>query len=134
MKNLNIETLASWVANLKEEAMKDTDMLVSWYPETKELPFSIVGGWENWGFTDSYKDLLCLSKKSPEYCMSIKIIKNDGPYAYADFESLNMPVSIDGEVDDTCIALEWEDCPMKTAEFFKSQWERIIDEYLEKVA
>ena len=120
------EALASWVSCLKEAAKNDEQFLVDWFPNTDDSLFSIVGGWQD-GFNPKEADLFCQSKSNPTYCMCIKIIVNEGPYAYCDFETLNMPMSEDGEVDDNCIALEWEDDPEKVAEFFMIEWEQLMD-------
>jgi len=79
-------------------------------------------------FKEDYSDLFCCSKSQPEYVMCVKIVKNDGPYAYTDFEAMNMPTNRFGEVDDTCIPLEWDDSPEYAAEFFLHEWERIMRE------
>ena len=125
-KTFTKEALASWVRCLKEAAKNDEQFLVDWFKPTMNSPFSIVGGWEN-GFSPREADLFCQSKSNPTYAMCIKIIVNEGPYAYCDFEVLNMPVDDRGEVDDTDIALEWKDDPAKVAEFFMIEWEQLMD-------
>lgn len=128
-----VESLAAWIRCLVDHAKKDEQFSVSWFPETKNEPFSIVGGWME-GFSEDYSDLLCISKSEPNYAMCIKIVINEGPYAYTDFEILNMPLDPEtNEVDDTCIALEWEDDPEETACFFKAEWERIMKEHEENL-
>ena len=99
------EALAGWIKGLKQAAQEDEQFSVSWFIPTKESAFSIVGGWSE-GFDPSQADLFCQSKSNPTYCMCIKIIVNEGPYAYCDFEILDMPTLEDGEVDDNCIALD----------------------------
>lgn len=125
-KTFTKEALAMWIAGLMVSAENDDQFLVDWFKPTKESPLSIVGGWMN-GFSPKEADLFCQSKSEPTYCMCIKIIVNEGPYAYCDFETLNMPTSEDGEVDDNCIALEWKDDPAKVAEFFMIEWEQLMD-------
>ena len=125
-KTFTKEQLAAWIQIIKEMAEADERFTVCWFNPTKEAPFSIVGGWQD-GFNPKEADLFCQSKSNPTYCMCIKIIVNEGPYAYCDFETLNMPMSEDGEVDDNCIALEWEDDPEKVAEFFMIEWEQLMD-------
>jgi hypothetical protein len=125
-KTFTKEQLASWIAGLQEAAKNDEQFLVDWFKRTKEEPFSIVGGWMD-GFAPKEADLFCQSKSSPTYAMCIKIIVNEGPYAYCDFETLNMPMTEDGEVDDNCFALEWKDDPAKVAEFFMIEWEQLMD-------
>lgn len=121
------EALAGWIKGLQQAAKEDEQFSVSWFIPTKEEPFSIVGGWLG-GFAPSEADLFCQSKSEPTYAMCIKIIVNEGPYAYCDFETLDMPMSEEtGEVDDNCITLEWKDDPAKVAEFFMIEWEQLMD-------
>jgi hypothetical protein len=122
------EALAGWIKGLKQAAKEDEQFSVSWFIPTKESPLSIVGGWEN-GFSPREADLFCQSKSEPTFAMCIKIVVNEGPYAYCDFETLNMPVDDREEVEDTCIALEWKDDPAKVAEFYMMEWERLMDLY-----
>lgn len=131
-KTFTKEQLTTWIADLQKAAKNDEQFLVDWFKRTKDSPFSIVGGWLG-GFAPSEADLFCQSKSSPTFCMCIKIIVNEGPYAYCDFETLNMPTFEDGEVDDNCIALEWRDDPMKVAEFFMIEWEQLMDTPKEEV-
>lgn len=120
------EALAGWIKGLKQAAQEDEQFSVSWFIPTKESPLSIVGGWEN-GFSPREADLFCQSKSEPTFAMCIKIVVNERPYAYCDFETLNMPVDDREEVEDTCIALEWKDDPTKVAEFYMMEWERLMD-------
>lgn len=122
------EALAGYVYNLKEAAKNDEPSSVFWFTPTKESPFSIVGGWMD-GFSPREADLFCQSTSEPTYAMCIKIIVNEGPYADCDFETLNMPISEDGEVDDNCIALEWDDDPSRVAEFYMIEWEQLMQKY-----
>lgn len=125
-KTFTKEALAGWIKGLKQAAKEDEQFSVSWFIPTKESPLSIVGGWEN-GFSPREADLFCQSKSEPTFAMCIKIVVNEGPYAYCDFETLNMPVDDREEVEDTCIALEWKDDPTKVAEFYMMEWERLMD-------
>jgi hypothetical protein len=125
-KTFTKEALAGWINGLKQAAKEDEQFSVSWFIPTKESPLSIVGGWEN-GFSPREADLFCQSKSEPTFAMCIKIVVNEGPYAYCDFETLNMPVDDREEVEDTCIALEWKDDPTKVAEFYMMEWERLMD-------
>ena len=123
------EQLAAWINNLKELAKQDTESLVHWFGPTAGESFSIVGGWQKL-FNKDFSDLFCTSKSQPEYVMSVKVVENKGPYAYTDFESLNMPWNEHfEEVDDTCVPLEWDDSPEAAAEFFEHEWERIMENY-----
>ncbi len=123
-------SLAEWLEQLKELAKGDSDILISWFKGTKDSPFSIIGGWME-GFSESYDDVLCISKSNPKYAMCVKIAINEGPYTYTDFEMMNMPYDSDGNVDDTCIALEWEDNSEELAVWLFGEWERIIKEHQE---
>lgn len=125
-KTFTKEALAMWIAGLMVSAENDDQFLVDWFKPTKESPVSIIGGWMN-GFAPSEADLFCQSKSNPTYAMCIKIVVNEGPYAYCDFETLNMPMDDREEVEDTCIALEWKDDPAKVAEFYMIEWERLMD-------
>lgn len=128
--NKSIQGLTDWITNLIEAAKEDTPFSVHWFRETDydNEPFCIVGGWSD-GFSKDYEGLLLISKSSPTYAMCIKIVVNDGPYAYADFDSLNMPIGVNGEVDDTCIALELDENPEAIAQFYWNELERITNEH-----
>ena len=127
-----LKNLAEWIKSLKEDAKKDEQLSIAWFGDTKNEPFSIIGGWME-GFSEDYSDLLCISKSNPKYAMCVKIAVNEGPYAYTDFEIMNMPVDPKTEeVDDTCIALEYDDDPMVTAQFFATEWERIMKEHVKE--
>ena len=125
-KTFTKEALAGWVKGLMQAAKEDEQFTVSWFIPTKESPLSIVGGWQN-GFAPSEADLFCQSKSEPTYAMCIKIVVNEGPYAYCDFETLDMPMDDREEVEDTCIALEWKDDPAKVADFYMHEWERMME-------
>ena len=128
--NKMLKDLTEWVKWLKEMAEKDEALAVSWFGGTEDEKFNIVGGWSE-GFSEDYSDILHISKSNPSYAMCIKVVVNEGPYAYADYDSLNMPANEEGEVDDTCIALELDDDPEATALFYLNEWERISKEYKE---
>jgi hypothetical protein len=124
-KTFTKEELTSWIEGLKDAAENDECFDVDWFGPTKNSRFSIVGGWED-GFDSADADLFCMSKSNPTYAMSVKICENKGPYAYADFETLDMPIDAFGEVDDTSITLEWDDNPEAVAEFFMIEWDRLM--------
>lgn len=123
-----IKNLIEWIESLKQFAEGDHELLVSWFKDTKDSPYSIVGGWVK---MPNLPEDFCCSKGQPEYVMCIKIAKNEGPYAYVDFDSLNMPTDCYGNVDDTCIPLEWNDSAEAAAAFFLCEWERIMEEHRE---
>ena len=123
-----VERLAQWLSALIEAAKDDEGFCIAWYKETENEPFSIIGGWME-GFSKDYDDVLCISKSNPEYAMCVKIAINEGPYAYTDFELMNMPVNAEGDVDDTCIALDYDEDVEGLAQFLWGEWERIMKEY-----
>ena len=122
------ESLVAWIEDLMEAAKDDHSFSIAWFKETENSPFSIIGGWES-GFSEDYSDIFCISKSEPKYAMSIKIAVNDGPYAYTDYEVMDMPIDKLGEVDDTCVPLEWDDNPEAVADFYMHEWERIMTEH-----
>lgn len=128
--NTTIKNLAAWIDDLKEAAKDDNCFSIAWFKDTVDSPFSIVAGWQKM-FNEDYSDLFCCSKSEPEYVLCIKIAKNEGPYAYTDFDVMNMPMDKLGNVDDTCIPLEWDDSSEAAAAFFLCEWERIMNEYKE---
>ena len=128
---ITIESLVDWINLLIESAKKDDDMLISWFEETKDEKLSIIGGWMD-GFSKDYNDILCISKSNPKYAMCVKIAVNEGPYAYTDFELMNMPVNSDGDVDDTCIALDYDEDVYGLAQFLSTEWERMMKEYVKE--
>jgi hypothetical protein len=123
-----LNKLVEWLESLKEAARDDESFSIAWFKPTENDPFSIIGGWME-GFSENYSGLLCISKSNPQYAMCVKIAVNEGPYAYTDFELMNMPVNAEGEVDDTCIALEYDDDSESLAQFFLIELERITKEY-----
>jgi hypothetical protein len=128
MNKDTIKKLADWIEDLKEAAKDDTCFSIAWFKETENDPFSIIGGWME-GFSEDYSDLVCISKSNPQYAMCVKIAVNEGPYAYTDFEIMDMPVNEDGDVDDTCIALEYDDDSESLAMFLLTELERITKEH-----
>lgn len=127
MNTSKIKELTAWLKGLRDTAINDEAISISWFSGTKNEKFSIIGGWAD-GFAESYKDLLCLSAADPCYAMCVKIAVNDGPYAYTDFELMSMPEK-DGVVDDTNIALELNDDFEGLATWLYGEWERIMSEY-----
>ncbi len=129
------ESLAAWIGDLMEAAKDDYSFSIAWFKGTENSPFSIIGGWMP-GFSEDYSDIFCISKSEPKYAMSIKIAVNNGnngPYAYTDYEVMDMPTDKFGEVDDTCVPLEWDDNPDVVADFYLTEWERIMTEHGEEV-
>ena len=129
------ESLAEWIEAVKEAAENDESFSINWFKSTKNMPFAIIAGWQEC-FSDNSEvdDMFCISASNPKYCMCIKIAENEGPYAYTDYEIMNMPYDKEsGDVDDVEIMLEWEDDPEDLAEFFIHEWERIMEEHTEEI-
>lgn len=127
-----IKKLAAWIEDIKEAAKDDNCFSIAWFEDTENKPFSIVAGWEKRFTNQDFSDLFCCSKSHPEYVMCVKVAINEGPYAYTDFEAMNMPSNPEtGDVDDTCIPLEWDDSAEAAAIFFLGEWERIMQEHEE---
>jgi hypothetical protein len=122
------EALATWIDGLMQAAREDEQFSIAWFVPTQNSPVSIVGGWMD-GFAPKEADLFCQSRSNPTYAMCIKVCENHGPYAYTDFELMDMPLDESGEVEDNCIALEWEDDPTSIAEFYMIEWERLMEKY-----
>lgn len=129
MNKINTNKLADWLRDLIEAAKKDEQFSIAWFKETENEPFSIIGGWME-GFSEDYNDVLCISRGDPSYAMCVKIAVNEGPYSYTDFEIMDMPVNpATEEVDDTCIALDYDEDVVGLAQFLAGEWERITKEY-----
>lgn len=126
---ITIESLAAWISDIIEAAKDDTSFSIAWFPGTQDKPFSIIAGWQK---LPNMPEVFCTSKSQPEYVMSIKVVENDNQVC-PDFDSLLMPTDTHGEVDDTCMPLEWTDPPEVAAQFFLMEWERIMKEHKEEV-
>ena len=120
------EQLANWIEDIKQAAKDDYIFSIAWFPGTEDQPFSIIAGWQKM-FQEDYSDLFCRSKSQPEYVMCVKVVENNGPYAFTDFELMSMPTDSEGNIDDTCIPLEWDDPADYVAEFFMHEWERLME-------
>lgn len=130
--NVTIKNLAAWIEDIKEAAKEDTSSSIAWFKDTEDKPFSIIAGWRKM-LNEDYSDLFCCSKSHPEYVMCIKIAVNEDKARYLDFDSMNMPTDPFGNVDDTCIPLEWDDSAEAAATFFLCEWERIMNEHKEEI-
>lgn len=122
------EELVAWIEDIKEAAKDDTSFSIAWFKGTKDSPFAIIAGWaECFADNSGVEDLFCCSKSQPKYCMCIKVAENEGPYAYTDYEIMNMPYDREsGDVDITEIMLEWDDPVDYMADFFIHEWERLM--------
>lgn len=127
-KEMLIE-VTDWVNKLREKADADEDIAYTiCRPDSCKYKLAIVGGWMK-GFCEEQADFLYISKSNPEYAMCIKIVVDDGPWAFAEFDTLNMPIGEDGEVEDTCIALERDDSSEAVALFYLNEIDRISKTY-----
>ena len=125
------EQLAEWLEDIKEAAKDDTSFSIAWFKETEKEPLSIIAGWQEC-FADNSEvdDLFCCSKSQPKYVMCVKIAENEGPYAYTDYEVMNMPYDRESmEAENTEVMLEWDDPTDYMAEFFMHEWERYMTDY-----
>ena len=127
------EQLAAWIEDIKEAAKDDTSFSIAWFEGTKNAPLAIIAGWsECFADNSEVNDLFCCSKSQPRYAMCIKIAENDGPYAYTDYDAMNMPWDEESEeVENTEVMLEWDDPSDYVAEFFMHEWERLMEEYID---
>lgn len=122
------EQLAEWLEDIKEAAKDDTSFSIACFKETENEPLSIIAGWQEC-FADNSEvdDLFCCSKSQPKYVMCVKIAENEGPYAYTDYEIMNMPYDKETEeAENTEVMLEWDDLVDYVAEFFMHEWERLM--------
>ena len=133
MNTINTKTLAAFIETVKQTAKEDTPVSVIWFCDTEDAPFSIIAGWQKMFVDDKFADVFCCSKREPEYVMCVKIAKNGLRDPNTDFDSMDMPFDQYGNVDDTCVPLEWDDHPECAAEFFAHEWERIMKEHKEEI-
>ena len=122
--------LIDWIKSLKEAARDDTSFSIAWFRPTEDFPFSIIAGWQEYDEPTDEEDSFCRSKSQPKYVMCIKIAENEGPYAYTDYEIMNMPWNREtGDVDITEVPLSWDDPVDYVADHFRAEWLRIVKEY-----
>ena len=123
------EQLIDWIESIRKAAKDDESFSIAWFKPTKNCPFAIIAGWQELDESEG-EDSFCRSKSQPKYVMSIKVAENDGPYAYTDYEIMNMPWdSESGDVDDTEVFLEWDDPVDYMADHFMAEWSRVMTRY-----
>lgn len=128
-KTFTREQLINWIEGILKAAEEDESFSLAWFKPTKNCPFAIIAGWQELDEFES-EDSFCRSKSQPKYVMAIKIAENEGPYAYTDYEIMNMPWDRkSGDVDDTEVFLEWNDPVDYMADHFKAEWLRVMKEY-----
>ena len=123
--------LAEWITSIIEAAKEDQSFSIAWFKPTEDEALSIIAGWQEC-FADNSEvdDIFCCSKSNPRYVMCVKIAENDGPYAYTDYEIMNMPYDrVTEEVEDTEIMLEWDELVNPLAEFLMQEFERLMETY-----
>lgn len=124
-----IDNLAAWISDLIYAAKADTPMAIAYFEGTSDKPICLVAGWEKLFNNNDFSDTFCLSASKPGYVMSVKIVPNGA----IDFAHTEEVISPNGEVDDTCFPLEWDDIPEYAAEFFTHEWERLMKEHNEEI-
>ena len=128
-KTFTREQLIDWIKGIRKAAKDDESFSIAWFEPTKTYPFAIIAGWQELDEPEG-EDSFCRSKSQPKYVMAIKVAENDGPYAYTDYEIMNMPWdSYSGDVDDTEVFLEWDDPVDYMADHFIAEWRRVMKKY-----
>lgn len=92
----NKQRLVEYLWCLYHGAEEDEQFSISWFLPTKDSPFAIIGGWSG-GFDADHvgAERYLFSVSDPSYVMGVKIAVNEGPYAYTDYEIMNMPMLYD---------------------------------------
>ena len=124
-----VDNLATWISDLIYAVKADTPMAIAYFEGTSDKPICLVAGWEKLFNNNDFSDTFCLSVSKPGYVMSVKIVPNGA----IDFAHTEEVISPNGEADDTCFPLEWDDIPEYAAEFFTHEWERLMKEHNEEI-
>ncbi len=126
--------LIDWIESIKEAARDDNCFSIAWFKPTENFPFAIIAGWQEYDEPTDEEDTFCRSKSQPKYVMCIKVAENEGPYAYTDYEIMNMPWDREsGDVDITEVPLSWDDPVDYMADHFRAEWLRVMKEHGEDV-
>ena len=132
MKTISHEALVAWLEELIAAGKADENFSISWFDETKNEKFAIIGGWLD-GFDPADADIFIMSKSSPGYSLCVKIAVNNGPYAYTDYDLMDMPYDDEADTaEDTEVFLESETDLNSLASWLLCEWERINKEYADK--
>lgn len=92
----NKQKLVEYLWSLYHGAEADEQFSISWFSPTRDESFAIIGGWQGYFDADTVgEDGYMFSKSEPSYVMCVKIAVNEGPYAYTDYEIMNMPILCD---------------------------------------
>lgn len=128
-KTFTREQLINWIEGILKAAKEDESFSIAWFKPTESCPFAIIAGWQELDEPEG-EDSFCRSKSQPKYVMAIKVAENEGPYAYTDYEIMNMPWDREsGDVDDTEVFLEWTDPVDYMADHFRAEWLRLMKEH-----
>jgi hypothetical protein len=120
------EQLIDWIESTIQDAREDARFSIAWFKPTEKSPLAIIAGWQELDEPEG-EDSFCRSKAYPKYTMAIKIAENHGPYAYTDYEIMNMPWDRKtGDVEDTEVFLEWDDPVDYMADHFRGEWIRLM--------
>lgn len=128
-KTFTREQLIDWIEDIRDAAKDDTSFCIAWFKPTESCPYAIIAGWQELDEPER-DDSFCRSKSHPKYVMAIKIAENHGPYAYTDYEVMDMPWDREsGDVDDTEVFLEWTDSVDYLADRIEAEWLRVMEEH-----
>ena len=96
LKDFTKASLTEFIKTVHAEGLADVSASIWWFKPTKDKPLAIIGGWTgNFDADHIGADDLLESKTSPSYCFGVKIAVNEGPYAYTEYDLMNMPVLCD---------------------------------------
>jgi hypothetical protein len=128
-KTFTREQLIDWIEDIRDAAKDDTSFCIAWFKPTESCPYAIIAGWQELDEPEG-DDSFCRSKSNPKYVMAIKVAENRGPYAYTDYEVMDMPWDREsGDVDDTEVFLEWTDSVDYLADRIEAEWLRVMEEH-----
>lgn len=122
-----LHNLTKWLEDLINKAELDTES-VSYFRDTKDSPYCIVGGWGE-GYSDELTDLLYISESNPDYAMCVKIVKQEAsPDVNLDYllEVVNPET---GDIEFETLPIERDDNLTELARFLISEWERILKDF-----
>lgn len=122
-----LHNLIKWLEDLINKAELDTES-VSYFKDTKDSPYCIVGGWVE-GYSNKLTDFLYISESNPNYAMCVKIVKQEAsPDVNLDYllEVINPET---GDVEFETLPIERNDDLTELARFLISEWERISKDF-----
>ena len=96
LKDFTKADLTEFIKTVHSEGLADAAGAIWWFKPTKDKRLAIIGGWTGSFDADQIgADDLLESKTSPSYCFGVKIAINEGPYAYTEYDLMNMPILCD---------------------------------------